>query len=309
MGEVKKTGDLPDELYNFGMNDPFDRSAPIRLVVPQLMGSRQFMDGIRSCRVPSNSIAIWYLGQNGFILKGSEDLLIGIDLYLTNSCASKFADRPYRLDRQLPIFIEPEDLDLDVFITTHSHDDHADPETIRRIRKDSRTRFLGPFESLRVYRACGVAEERCELLHPGECIDLGTTARVKGTFALPTDDTDLNHLGVLLTFSNGITFYDTGDTAFANVLEALLPKEIDICAICINGGFHNLSVTDAAELVRMLRPRFVVPCHYDMMVNNVGSPWMLKVALQTLGSDASFVLMRYYEPWICGAARPLFGES
>ena len=299
---------LAEEAYKFGMNDPFDRLSPIRLVVPQLLRSRQYMDRIRAFRVPANSIAVWYLGQNGFILKAFDGLLIGIDLYLSNSCASRFRDRPYRLDRQLPVFIEPEDLDLDVFITTHSHDDHADPETIRRITKKDMTRFLGPFDSVRVYRECGVAEERCELLHPGECVDLGSSVRVQGTFALPTDATDLNHLGVLLSFSNGITFYDTGDTAFANVLEELLPKDVDVCAICMNGGFHNLSATDAAAIVKMLRPRVVVPCHYDMMVNNVGSPMMLKVALQTLGSDARFVLMKYYRPWIYRAARPVFLE-
>lgn len=302
MEEIGKSNAVADELYNFGMNDPFDRDAPIRLVTPQLIASRQYMNSISEFRVPANSIAVWYLGQNGFILKASDGLLIGIDLYLTNSCATRFADRPFRLDRQLPIFIEPEDLDLDVFITTHSHDDHADPETIRRIREKGTIRFLGPFDSIRVYRECGVPEECCELLHPGESIDLGTTASVKGTFALPTDATDLNHIGVLVTFSNGITFYNTGDTAFADVLEALLPRDVDVCAICMNGGFHNLSVTDAAAIVKMLRPRVVIPCHYDMMVNNVGSPWMLKVALQVLESEAEFVLMKYYEPWIYRAA-------
>jgi L-ascorbate 6-phosphate lactonase len=301
-GEIDKTGVSPEGLYCFGMNDPFDRTAPIRLVIPQLIESRKYMESIRQFRIPDNSCAVWYLGQNGFILKAFDGLLIGIDLYLTNSCASKFADQPYRLDRQLPIFIEPEDLDLDVFITTHSHDDHADPETIRRIRKGGTTRFLGPFDSVRVYRECGVPEERCGLLHPGECVDLGTSVRIQGTFALPTDATDLNHVGVLLTFSNGITFYNTGDTASANVLDKLLPKDVDVCAICMNGGFHNLSVMDSAAIVKALRPRAVVPCHYDMMIDNIGSPLMLKVALLALGSDAKFVLMKYYEPWIYRAA-------
>jgi L-ascorbate 6-phosphate lactonase len=288
--------------YQFGTNDPFDRTAPIRMVVPRLIASRQYMDIIREFSVPSNSIAVWYLGQNGFLLKNGDGLLIGIDLYLTNSCAAKFADRPYRLDRQLPIFIEPEDLDVDVFVTTHSHDDHADPETIRRIRTKDATKFVGPFDSLRVYRECGVCETQCELLHPGQSLPLGALVHIQGTFALPTDSTDLNHMGVLLTFANGITFYDTGDTAYASVLGALLPKGVDVCAICMNGGFQNLSVTEAAAIVKMVQPRIVVPCHYDMMVNNVGSPAMLHVALQTLGVEAKFVVMRYYQPLIYAAA-------
>jgi L-ascorbate 6-phosphate lactonase len=288
--------------YDFGMNNPFDRTAPIRMVIPRLMESRQYMDSIRQFRAPANAIGTWYLGQNGFLLKASDGPLIGIDLYLTNSCASKFADRPYRLDRQLPVFIEPEDLDVDVFVTTHSHDDHADPETIRRMRKTGTTKFVGPFDSTRVYRECGVCETSCELLHPGQSLELGASVRIQGTFALPTDSTDLNHMGILLTFSNGITFYDTGDTAYATVLGALLPKDVDVCTICMNGGFQNLSVTEAAAIVKMVRPRVVAPCHYDMMVNNVASPSMLQVALQALGSDAQFVVMKYYQPWIYQAA-------
>jgi L-ascorbate metabolism protein UlaG (beta-lactamase superfamily) len=91
-------------------------------------------------------------------------------------------------------------------------------------------------------------------------------------------------------------FFDTGDTAYAETLSALLPTEVDACAICINRGFHNLGPMQAAVIVRDIRPRIVVPCHYDMMVNNVGCPGMFRVALDVLGAKATFTAMRYYEP-------------
>jgi L-ascorbate 6-phosphate lactonase len=282
----------------FTKNDPFDRSAPIQLVVPQRIESRAYMQSIRGYAVPEDALAIWFLGQNGFLLKDASDVLIGIDLYLTNSCAQSFAHLPYRVDRQLPVFIEPEDLDIDVFLTTHSHEDHADPETIRRLDKERPIRFLGPFDSMRVYRECGVAESRCWMIHPGETVSLGVSITAQATFAMPTDATDLNHTGVLLQFANGIRFYNSGDTAYAERLTPLLPTDVDVCAICINGGFHNLSAMQAAAIVKAIRPRVVVPCHYDMMVNNVGSPEMLRVALDVAGSDAAYVMMKYYEPWL-----------
>lgn len=284
--------------YIFTKNNAYDRNTEIQLVVPQKMGSQRYMQTIRDYLVPPDAIAIWYLGQNGFILKDAAGPLIGIDLYLTNSCADKFSHLPYRLDRQLPIFIEPEDLDIDVFITTHSHDDHADPETIRRLKKTSAIRFLGPFDSVRVYQECGVPLSSCRLIHPGEMVSLGPSVTVRATFALPTDATDLNHTGMLFQFSNGISFYNSGDTAYAEGLTALLPTDIDICAICINGGFHNLSPMQAAAIVKAIRPRVVLPCHYDMMVNNIGSPEMLRVALALLSSNADFLIMKYYEPWL-----------
>ena len=298
MKETLEGADHFAERLVFTRNDPFDRSVPIQLVLPRLMESRQYMLSIREYEVPADGLAVWFLGQNGFLIKDAEGLLTGIDLYLTNSCAERFAHLPFRLDRQLPVFIEPEDLDIDVFLTTHSHEDHADPETIRRLNGTSRMRFLGPFDSMRVYRECGVPESSCRLMHPGEMVRLGASTSAQATFALPTDATDLNHMGILLEFANGIRFYNTGDTAYAERLAALLPADVDICTICINGGFHNLSPTQAAAIVKAIRPRVVVPCHYDMMVDNVGSPDMFRAALNLAGCDASYIVLRYYEPWL-----------
>lgn len=278
-------------------NDAFNRSVPVRIITPTLSSSSAFMGSIRTFEPPPNAIAVWFLGQNGFLLKEGGGPLLGIDLYLSDSCAQAFAARPYRLNRQLPVFIEPEDLDIDIFLTTHSHDDHADPVTIRRMNKD-RTIFVGPFDAVRRYRACGVPDTACRLIHPGQQLDFGSRTTVVGTFALPTDATDLNHLGFLIRFSSGITFYNTGDTAYSERLLTLLPTGVDVCAICINGGFHNLSTQDAASVVKVVRPRVVIPCHYDMMVNNVGSPEMFRVALENNGSDAEFTVLKYYEPWV-----------
>jgi L-ascorbate 6-phosphate lactonase len=278
-------------------NDPYDRQAPIVLITPQLIPSAEFMRSIRAFPVPHDAFAVWYLGQNGFILKDASGPLIGIDLYLTNSCAKTFSHLPFRLDRQLPIFIEPEDLDIDLFVATHSHEDHADPETIRRLSRAESMTFVGPFDALRVFRDCGIKSSSCGLIHPGEILQLGST-QLQATFALPTDGTDLNHSGMLVTFANGLTLYNSGDTAWAERLPALLPSGMDVCTICINGGFHNLMPTQAAAIAHALSPRVVIPCHYDMMVNNVGSPQMFRVALDLLQSKARFLQLRYYEPWL-----------
>ncbi|MBS1802364.1 MAG: MBL fold metallo-hydrolase [Acidobacteria bacterium] len=289
---------MAKRVFAFDRNDPYDRASKVELVIPALLDSKQYMKSIREFVVPEGGLALWYLGQNGFILKSSTGPLIGIDLYLSNSCARKFGHLPFRLDRQLPIFIEPEDLDLDVFIATHSHDDHADPETIRRLPKHDRTAFFGPADACRIFLECGVDRSRCTLIHPGESVALGEKLLLTPSFAMPTDGTDLNHIGIAIVFPNGIKFYDTGDTAYSDLLGQLLPKNVDVCAICINGGFHNLSAMQAAAIVNAIRPRVTIPCHYDMMVNNVACPEMLKVALDVLEVDTEFVLMNYYEPWV-----------
>jgi len=283
--------------YQFHQNDPFDTSRPIVLVIPQLMSSKEYMRSIRELRPPSGSLAIWFLGQNGFILKDESGLLIGIDLYLTNSCADTPNSYSYRVDRQLPIFIEPEDLNIDVFIATHSHRDHTDPQTIGRMSRITETMFLGPFDAARIFMQCGVPPSKCRVLHPGEVMALGS-AELQATFAFPTDSTDLNHMGVLLTFGSGITFYNSGDTAWSDRLSLLLPRDVDICTICINGGYHNLSPEHAALIIRDINPRVAIPCHYDMMVNNVGSPNMFRAALAREGMEDRFHMLSYYAPWL-----------
>lgn len=284
--------------YNFTQNDPFDKTAPIKYVVEQQISSQEYMQSIKDFEVPEGGLAIWFLGQNGFILKSDTGLTITIDPYLTNSCGQIYSgDFDFRLDRQLPVFIEPEDLDVDIFLATHSHDDHADPETLIRCGNKESTQFIAPWEGYVKFRNCGIPEAYCKLIHPNQILEING-ASIRGTFALPTDDSDLNHLGYLIEFENGITFYNSGDTAYCDLFTWLNRFKVDICTICINGGFHNLSHMDAARIVRDIDPKIVIPCHYDMMVNNVGSPEMFRSALNVLGCESQYVEFSYYEPWV-----------
>jgi L-ascorbate 6-phosphate lactonase len=261
------------------------------------MECEAFIRFIRVFRPSAKTFAIWYFGQNSFIHRFEEGLVISIDPYLTNSCTAEFAHMPFRLDRQLPVFIEPEDRDLDILVTAHSHQDHADREAIARMHTGN-SLFIRPFDSCRISRACGMPETNVRLLHSGETRHVGESVPVQGVFVLPTDRTGLNHIGLLLRFANGTTFFNTGDTAFAERPPELWPLEVDIYAICINGGFHNLSHIEAASIVHAIEPPVVIPCNYDMVINNVGSPSMLLVALNLAGSNAAFVSMKYYEPWL-----------
>lgn len=257
--------------------------------------SRERMMRIRETTVPEDALAIWFFGQNGFILKSSDGTVIAIDLYLTDSCNGKYPDLPFDLSRRIPILLEPEDLDVDFFLFTHSHEDHLDEETVRRLQCSPI--FVAPWEAMKRLESIGIAKERCRLLHPNETILLNNVS-VEGTFALPTDNTDLNHLGVLLEFPNHIRFYNTGDTAYAEALGGLLPQKVDVCAICINGGFHNLSHADAARLVRIIAPRAVIPTHYDMMPCNLGDPEMFRIALLHEKCNIHFQLMNYDRPYL-----------
>ena len=77
---------------------------------------------------------------------------------------------------------------------THNHQDHTDPETIRRLRHKDTAQFVGPQPSCAVYREQGIETGRIVPAWPDCAIEFRDVT-VHGTFALPTDDTDLNHMG------------------------------------------------------------------------------------------------------------------
>jgi L-ascorbate 6-phosphate lactonase len=129
-------------------------------------------------------------------------------------------------------------------------------------------------------------------------IQLDGPTELIGTFALPTDNTDLNHIGVLIRFANGIIFYNIGDTGYCEQLDSLLPRGVDLCTICINGGFHNFDPLQAARVVKAISPIVAIPCHYDMMINNIGHPDMLRTALGLVGSKAQVQVLDYYHSWV-----------
>lgn len=58
----------------------------------------------------------------------------------------------------------------------------------------------------------------CKLIHSAETIELGGSVVAQATFALPTDDTDLNHIGMPVRIANGLTFCGTDNTAYAERL-------------------------------------------------------------------------------------------
>ena len=58
----------------------------------------------------------------------------------------------------------------------------------------------------------------------------------------------------------------------------------------------------AAAIVKDINPRVTIPCHYDMLINNVGSPEMLRVAMHLTGATSGFHILRYYEPWLYSKA-------
>ena len=253
------------------------------------------MKEIRAFPVPKGSVAMWWFGQNGYIFKSPEGTLCSVDLYLTDSCASLGVN--IDLKRQIPILIPPEDIDVDVFACTHNHQDHTDPETIRNLRNKDTMRFVGPHPSCQTYIQEGIESGRITPSWP-DCFIEHKDIQIHGTFALPTDTTDLNHMGFVMRFGSGPSIYVTGDTDHSELLLDVTKHKPDAVITCINGGFNNLSHWEAADLVGKIKPKVAIPCHYDMFADNSADPQQFRAAMQLRAEGVTYKQLRHGEPWI-----------
>lgn len=90
------------------------------------------MKELQRFEVPARSLAVWWLGQMSFILKSPAGKIVAIDPYLSNSCRQAAMEGGFDMDRQTPPPMAASDLvGIDLYLLTHSHQDHLDPDTLR----------------------------------------------------------------------------------------------------------------------------------------------------------------------------------
>ncbi len=253
------------------------------------------MDEIRAFPVPKGAAGVWWFGQNSYIFKSHEGTLASVDLYLTDSCRAAYPNLD--LGRRVPILLPPEEVRVDVFTCTHNHLDHTDPDTIRGLRSKDTLHFIGPPPSCEVFRSEGVESGRIQSAWPGCRIEF-RDIRIHGTFALPTDDTDLAHMGYVFEFGGGPRIYVTGDTDNSELLASAAKHKPDVMITVINGGFNNLSHWEAAELAARIKPKAAIPCHYDMFPDNSVDPHQFEAALKVTAPGVRYTELGYGKPFL-----------
>ncbi len=253
------------------------------------------MKEIREFPVPKNAAALWWLGQNGYIFKTSEGTLASVDLYLTDYCQSLYPD--FDLTRRVPVLIPPEEVEVDLYACTHNHADHTDPMTVRGLRNKDTALFIGPHPSCEIYETEGVETGRIVPAWPDREIEF-RDIQVRGTFALPTDDTDLNHMGYVFRFGGGPKIYVTGDTDHTELLYSAARFLPDLLITVINGGFNNLSHYEAAELASKIKPKAAIPCHYDMFPDNAVDPKQFRASLRLKAPDVKYQELEHGKPFV-----------
>ncbi|MBL9136615.1 MAG: MBL fold metallo-hydrolase [Verrucomicrobiales bacterium] len=249
------------------------------------------MKAIQDYPMAPDQAALWWLGQAGYVLRAA-GVTVTIDPYLTDSVGAAAPE----FSRLYPSPLAPEDLRTDLYLVTHDHGDHLDPETLRRYPAKESTWFVAPRLAARRLADLGVPAQRIHRLDAGESLTLANV-EVRGVFALPTGADVLDTTGYWVRFPNGRSVYHTSDTAFHPLVLAAAPREPEVLLVPINGKWGNPSPADAATLAEAVRPRFAFPNHYDLMALNAENPEVFRWFCQQRGLGAACIIPRVMEPF------------
>ncbi len=256
--------------------------------------------GLRDYPVPPRSLAIWWLGQSGFLVKSPGGRIVAVDPYLSNSCKALGDRDGLDLDRVAPPPIAARDLvAVDAFAVTHGHQDHLDPETVFAYRAAGGAGpFVAPPDAAAKLAALGVPDDQVWVVWPGRSVEIGDM-ELKAVFAIPTGGDDVTPVGYVIAARGGPAFYVSGDTGYHEVVgEIVAALRPDVMAVVINGGFGNLTPPEAARLARRIDPRVVIPCHHDLFPDNSQPPRMLRTNLVTLGLGDRFRMLERGRPFL-----------
>ncbi|WP_455448338.1 MBL fold metallo-hydrolase [Natrinema thermotolerans] len=176
-----------------------------------------------------DGVAIWYLGCNGFVLKGSEGTTVFIDPYLG------LGDPP-RTIRMIPVPFDPADVAAaDAVLATHEHTDHVHGPSQAPILETTDATFYGPDDSVAVAREeeawtddWDVSDEQLTEVAEGDTLEIGEfTVHVE-----VANDPDATHPVSYVIDHDAGTFFHGGDTKPTDEFERLGDEyDIDLAAL------------------------------------------------------------------------------
>ena len=278
---------------------------------------REIVQDVDNFAPPAGSVAVWFIGQAGFILKFSSGTICYIDPWLSDLGG---ATRAY------PIPLDPHLVaHCDILLTSHDHGDHIDVDADPIIMARSpQAIWLAPRGAEPLVRRLGGADDRTILLHGDEPVtvrDVRITAIPSthyGFFSeerytpeeeayyasipaqLPAEKRDAERFIGFVLECDGLAIYHAGDNnGYHGFLERLARwPAFDLMLLPINGRdwfreqhrvIGNFTYREAAQVAAAAHANLLVPYHYDGFVSNNEYPDAL---LRYVTSDGPRVPVR-----------------
>jgi L-ascorbate metabolism protein UlaG (beta-lactamase superfamily) len=236
---------------------------------------------IEQLEVPPGMLALWALGQVGFVIKGGATIAV-IDPYLSDAITARGGPQ-----RRIPIPIQPDLLSsTDIVLCTHEHDDHTDVATLKPLLDAApHARAVVSPQSVDKLRNAGVSADQLEVPALGKAQqikELRYTAIPAAHETLEVDAEQQSRWMGFLIECNGVTLFHAGDTIMKDeISRALAGQHIDIALLPMNGRDYfreqqgivgNLLPREATELAHGLQADVLIPMHNDLFAGNRLNP-------------------------------------
>lgn len=238
--------------------------------------------------VSDGALAIWWLGQASFIVKGA-GRTVAFDPFLSYY--------PGDFPRTFPPLLQPGDLTgIDLVCCSHEHSDHVDPWTLGPIAKASPgARFVVPAGCVRMLvKEAGIDRARVTATRAGQgpgAAFAGEPFEAAGLTVTPltaaheqvewSEEAGQRFQGFAIRFG-AVSVVHMGDCApFPGMVEMVAAQHPDVLLAPINGRdffrtsadiIGNMDVREAAELAVRAGARLVVPYHFDLVAHNGEQP-------------------------------------
>lgn len=267
---------------------------------------------ILNTRLLDDQIGIFYIGQVGFILKYKEKYIM-IDAYLSDYVDRNCSNETVKWVRRYPAPISAEKLDfIDYVFCTHSHFDHADPDTISILSKvNKKAKFYVSNAITDIISSYGVEKERIIGLRVQETTqiddDIIVTALKSAHEEFHTDiNGDYFEIGFKFTLGH-TTIYHAGDGCPYDGLEESL-YDCDILMLPINGrDYYRTNVmniigcfdsVEALILAKNINASLIIPTHFDLYDVNCINPAYFVYELNNINPTQKFHIFAPGERYI-----------
>ncbi|HHL40491.1 MAG TPA: metal-dependent hydrolase [Deltaproteobacteria bacterium] len=187
---------------------------------------------------------ITFCGHSCFIIEGSSASVV-IDPFLTGNPQAA---------------VRAEDVKVDAVLVTHGHADHLGDAV--DIAKRNNARIIAPFE---LVNYCIEKGAEGHPMHIGGGFDF-PFGRVKLTVAHHGSTTESGAVGNPCGFiisMDGRTVYHAGDTGLFGDMKLIGETNSIDCAMVPIGDNFTMGIDDAVRAVELIRPKVVIPMHYN----------------------------------------------
>jgi L-ascorbate metabolism protein UlaG (beta-lactamase superfamily) len=251
----------------------------------------RLLEDVHTTEPPAGSLAIWWIGQSGYILKARSGVLV-VDPYLSEHLTTKYAGTTKPHVRMTEAPVRGHELaNVDLIAASHKHSDHLDPGTLPDLMSASpRSTLVLPAALVDYANTLSVPEERLVGLESGQTYKkagFALRAIPSAHEGLDTDELGRHlYLGFVIEV-DGLRLYHSGDCmVYDGLIDWLGPDPFDVMFLPINGRdpargvAGNMSAAEAVDLAARIRPTYLVPHHYDMFTFNT-------VPIETFEAEAA----------------------